>query len=468
MPGNKSINSTTNTHRNNPASITADRGYLYNSSKTIMYLQWASDKSGNITGQFEEVDISPNSFTVHVITATIEGTISGSNVSIELSTDLVDSGNNMLTGNLSGQNLTLNFPNSDGMLQPLTFKSASVNQYNTDVQNFRTSVSEQQEHVEQQQAASQLLKTLVKLQTNVQQYHDASSNPKHYYPTFFAYGNTSGKISNLNQPTSSYAAEIDLNAVDDKQHTFGQDGFWDTGNASWATIIPNDGEYFGVTSGGIVFATSTQPDTQPDDATQGLNNGNSGNGGWANNNIQVYALSYEDSLKIVSLSSLELQNMTVTSGSNSPSSKAKNNSLSSTQSASSSFPNVTNASPTLQSQINLILSKGYVPASSPNAAVSDGHGNTLYAWNGVMPGDGSVQWVFFFDGSKYIGTDTAKPDTYINSIEPAGTGEIKVTYAVYTANDSIADPTGTPFSVTYQWNGTRLVALEPMQTQWKN
>jgi hypothetical protein len=162
----------------------------------------------------------------------------------------------------------------------------SVNQYNEDVQKFKSFVEQQQTNAEQAQVDGKLFNTIIQLQSSVNDYHVTLNNPKNYYPTFFVYGNSNGTVTNKNQPTPSYAAEIDLNAIDDKQHSFGQNS--SINNASWAAYIPNDGEYFGVTSNGIVFATSTPPDTQPDDATQGLNNGNSGDGGWTNNNIQVY------------------------------------------------------------------------------------------------------------------------------------------------------------------------------------
>lgn len=278
---------------------TNERGYIYKGPQSVIYMQWTSDSSGNITGQLQEVYTTPNSYTVNVDSTSIKGVISGSNITITL-----ENTGHTFTGNLSGSILTQNIPNDDGTFQIFTFKPGSVNQYNKDAQQFKTSISKQQAEAAQSQAETQLLNIITQLQNSVQEYHDAASNPKHWYPTFFAYGNSAGKVPRLNQPTSSYAAEIDLNAVDNKEHPLGQ--VYVPADAPWQTSIPKDGEYFGVTSNGIVFATSTPPDTQPDDATQGLNEGNSGDGGWSNNNIQVYVTSgMPNVLKTTSLSSLE-------------------------------------------------------------------------------------------------------------------------------------------------------------------
>jgi hypothetical protein len=286
-------------------SDTNDRGYVYQGLQSVIYIQWTSDSSGNITGQFQEVYKTPNAYTVNVDATSIKGIISGSNVSITL-----DNTGHTFTGNLSGSNLTLNVPSSDGMLHPLTFTSGSVNQYNIDAQQFKASMSQQQAQAKQSQAEADLFHTITYIQNNVQQYHDATTNPKHYYPTFFAYGNSAGTVSRVNQPNRSYSAEIDLNAIDNEKRPFGV--HWGISDAApWETSIPKDGEYFGVTANGIVFATSTPPDTQPEDATLGLNqsnsgDGNSGDGGWSNNNIQVYVTSGTPNvLKTTSLSSIE-------------------------------------------------------------------------------------------------------------------------------------------------------------------
>jgi len=125
-------------------------------------------------------------------------------------------------------------------------------------------------------------------------------------------------------------------------------------------------------------------------------------------------------------------------------------------------------------EIALINGKGYdvpdpsydVNRSTPNASVQTASGETLSAWIGEkMASDGHNQFVFFFLNGKYLGTDTAKPSLEITSAKAVGNG-IAVTYPVYMKNDSFADPTGTPVTITYTWNGSKLIPNKPYPSQF--
>lgn len=123
---------------------------------------------------------------------------------------------------------------------------------------------------------------------------------------------------------------------------------------------------------------------------------------------------------------------------------------------------------TYANEIALIKGKGYtVNSAAPNASVRTNSGDTLTAWIGVaMQGDGHNQFVFFFLNGKYLGTDTAKPSLEITSAKPAGTGSIAVTYPVYMKNDSFANPTGVPDTITYHWDGSKLIPNKPYPEQF--
>ena len=118
-------------------------------------------------------------------------------------------------------------------------------------------------------------------------------------------------------------------------------------------------------------------------------------------------------------------------------------------------------------EIAVINGKGYdVTGSAPNASVQTASGETLSAWIGVrMSSDGYNQFVFFFLNGKYLGTDTANPSLNITSAKAVG-NSIAVTYAVYKKSDSYADPTGTPVTITYTWNGSKLVPNKPYPQQF--
>lgn len=116
----------------------------------------------------------------------------------------------------------------------------------------------------------------------------------------------------------------------------------------------------------------------------------------------------------------------------------------------------------IKSKATLAVSteNGWVPIVNtfPDAAVPDGFGGMLYAWNVILDGngDGSAQQIYFFDNAQYLGRDT-KSDHLQSSVRPLSTGEIIATYGHYLPNDIMADPTGDPYIVTFRWNGNSII-----------
>ncbi len=107
----------------------------------------------------------------------------------------------------------------------------------------------------------------------------------------------------------------------------------------------------------------------------------------------------------------------------------------------------------------LIRAHGYVPDGGSMAGTPDGSGGTLYAWIATCAGsaDGHCQRVFFFDGTRYLGTDTRYDSSEILHAAGAGNAAIKVTYANYLPGDPLCCPSGKPVTITYRWNGQHLV-----------
>lgn len=104
-----------------------------------------------------------------------------------------------------------------------------------------------------------------------------------------------------------------------------------------------------------------------------------------------------------------------------------------------------------------IRARGYTPGHG--ASTPDGFGGTLYAWPAVCTGsaDGYCQKVFFFIGTRYLGTDTATNSNAITGVRAVGPQNIDVTYPSYAPQDPLCCPSGRPVTITYHWNGTRLV-----------
>ena len=121
-------------------------------------------------------------------------------------------------------------------------------------------------------------------------------------------------------------------------------------------------------------------------------------------------------------------------------------------------PTVAPAADALTLDPQVIKSKGYTPGEG-YAETNDGTGGTLYAWKAVCTGsaDGYCQKVFFFDGTRYLGTDTLNSSTQIMSVDASGPATIGVTYANYLPNDPYCCPSGDPVTILYHWTGGRLV-----------
>jgi serine/threonine-protein kinase len=107
----------------------------------------------------------------------------------------------------------------------------------------------------------------------------------------------------------------------------------------------------------------------------------------------------------------------------------------------------------------VIKQLGYTPDARQQAETSDGFGHVLYAYLGICTGsaDGKCQKVFFFIGTRYLGTDTSADSPEILGVTADGAQTIGVTYANYRAQDPLCCPSGAPVKIDYRWTGTRLI-----------
>jgi hypothetical protein len=116
----------------------------------------------------------------------------------------------------------------------------------------------------------------------------------------------------------------------------------------------------------------------------------------------------------------------------------------------------------VQQDLAVIQQQGFDP-SSENASTSDGNGGTLYAWVGVChgSGDGHCQTIFFFDGTNFLGTDALHNSAQITGIQSVGPATIQAIYPTFLPNDPMCCPSGSPRTIDFSWDGTKLT---PSQT----
>lgn len=175
--------------------------------------------------------------------------------------------------------------------------------------------------------------------------------------------------------------------------------------------------------------------------------GTTPNANGTNNNQVINSTTNTSDANAVSISTGSTHNSVSNTGNTTPGNTANSTPTDSTTTSQSDYAGET----------AFINNKGYsVSATTPNATVKTASGETLSAWIGVSGRSAHNQFVFFFLNGKYLGTDTANPSVEITSVKAGGNG-IAATYPVYKKNDSFADPTGAPMTITYRWNGSKLV-----------
>ena len=95
----------------------------------------------------------------------------------------------------------------------------------------------------------------------------------------------------------------------------------------------------------------------------------------------------------------------------------------------------------------------------PPVTISDGGAGTLTAAiGGRFPtADGYGQLVFFWHGTTFLGWDANQESMSIRGITSPGAGAFSISYAHYAATDALCCPSQPPVTITYTWNGSRLV-----------
>jgi hypothetical protein len=104
--------------------------------------------------------------------------------------------------------------------------------------------------------------------------------------------------------------------------------------------------------------------------------------------------------------------------------------------------------------IQQVVEKGYdafdvVATFAPDGSIFIGIAGTL-----IGSADGYTNWVFFFAGTTYLGTDTLKPSPGLQLVGSPGAGKINVQYTNYAPDDPLCCPSLEPVTITYTWDGT--------------
>lgn len=107
-------------------------GYLAKETGAVVFIQW-SQSGNNLSGsaQVEALSGSPPNQSVSTNTISVSGQLEGSTITLSFS------GGTKVFGTLSGGAFTVNFPQSDGSLAPVTFTAATATQFNQALANLQ-------------------------------------------------------------------------------------------------------------------------------------------------------------------------------------------------------------------------------------------------------------------------------------------------------------------------------------------
>jgi LppP/LprE lipoprotein len=125
-------------------------------------------------------------------------------------------------------------------------------------------------------------------------------------------------------------------------------------------------------------------------------------------------------------------------------------------------PSGSGAAPSFTSQVladvQAVLEMGYDATGVVTTASPVGSSFIGISGVNVASADGASQWVFFFSGTTYLGTDTADTSPSLSLAGSPGSGLIDVKYSAYAPSDPLCCPSLPPVTITYTWDGTSVTA----------
>jgi hypothetical protein len=131
----------------------APGGYLASSSNYVLFLQF-TNTNGMLSGEWNEADIVPSTTTnvmqVNPFHTSFSALLNGTQF------NLIVNGHTY-AGSFDGNNVTIEFPQQDGTLAPITLTPASINDYNTAISNLQSTVNQENQNAADAQATASTL-----------------------------------------------------------------------------------------------------------------------------------------------------------------------------------------------------------------------------------------------------------------------------------------------------------------------
>src|SRR5258708_6075078 len=143
--GTSSNQNTQNT--GNSANPPAPGGYLATGSNYVLFIQF-TNTNGILSGEWDEADeTTDNPPQVRTFNSTFSANLAGTQFNLNVN-------GRTYAGSFDGSNFTIEFPQTDGTLAPISLSAASIDDYNNAVRQLQQNVSQQDQQVADNQATA--------------------------------------------------------------------------------------------------------------------------------------------------------------------------------------------------------------------------------------------------------------------------------------------------------------------------
>ncbi len=116
-------------------------------------------------------------------------------------------------------------------------------------------------------------------------------------------------------------------------------------------------------------------------------------------------------------------------------------------------------SPSIEAAIELIKQKGYTATFISNGWETSKQLSVLIGT--CIGAEGYCKKAFFFYNGEYLGTDASDPSAQIGVVWQDD-NTVALNYVLYRKEDAMCCPTAGGATVRFQWDGSKLVALDPI------
>ncbi len=128
----------------------APGGYLASGSNYVLFIQFTNTNS-TLSGEWNEADVVTNTYTnmlqVNPFHTSFSASLNGKQFNLNVN-------GHTFAGSFDGNNVTIEFPQQDGTLAPITLTPASVDNYNNAITNLQNNVNQENQNTADVQATA--------------------------------------------------------------------------------------------------------------------------------------------------------------------------------------------------------------------------------------------------------------------------------------------------------------------------